>query len=68
MAPFGKRAVIPTTHMNGDIAAPLGVGRLPDLAHAPPEEGGHVVAPYTLESHLIRPETDEVVDQSAARA
>ena len=29
------------------------------LSHAPlPDEGGHIVAPYALDSHLIRPETD----------
>ena len=39
-----KQAVIPTTHMNGDIAAQLRVGGLPDLAHAAfANESGHVI-------------------------
>ena len=41
-----------------NLAVELGVGGLPDLPHpAFPEESRDVVAPYALESHLIRPET-----------
>ena len=33
-----------------------------DLAHATlADEGGHVVAPYALEPHSIRPETEDVI-------
>ena len=47
----------------------LRVGGLIDLFHAPlADEGGHVVAPYALESHVIRPETDEVLVPAEARA
>ena len=47
----------------------LRISRLIDLAHAAlADEGGHVVAPYALESHLIRPETEEVIVAAQARA
>ena len=44
------------------LAVELGVGGLPHLTHAAlAEQRGHVVAPYALESHLIRPETEGAV-------
>ena len=51
------------------LAVQLGVGGLIDLAHAAfADLRGDVVAPYALESHWIRPETEEVIASSAARA
>ena len=41
------------------LAVQLRVGGLIDLSHpALADEGGDIVAPYALESHLIRLETD----------
>ena len=55
-------------NLQGDLAVELGVGGLPDLPHpAFANEGGHVVAPYALESHWVRPETDVEVARTAAR-
>ena len=52
-----------------DLPVELGIGGLVDLSHATlANEGGHIVAPYALESHWIRPETEEVIASSAARA
>ncbi len=46
--------------LQGDLAVELGVGGLPDLAHAAlAEEGGDVVAAKPLlRSHQITPETE----------
>ena len=51
------------------LAVELGVGGLIDLPHAAfADEGGHVVAPYALESHVVRPETEEVIAAAQVRA
>ena len=51
------------------VSVELGLSGLVDLPHAPlANEGGDIVAPYALESHLIRPETDEPLAPSVARA
>ena len=45
------------------------IGGLIDLPHAAlADEGGHVVAPYALESHVVRPETEEVIAAAQVRA
>ena len=63
------RAIVLEQSSERHLAVQLGVGGLVDLPHAPlTDEGGHVVVPYALESHVIRPETDEAIAPSGARA
>ena len=51
------------------LALELGIRRLIDLPHPTlADEGGHVVAPYALESHVVRPETEEVIAAAQVRA
>ena len=46
-------------NLQRDLPVQLGIGGLIDLSHpALADEGGDLVAPYALDSHLIRPETD----------